>query len=177
MMHESSLAKMLWFFKKYAKKHDKILDVGSCSIQGDVVIGRTYRSLLIEGKVEYIGLDIKPGTNVDLVVKDPYKWAEIKDNTYDLIISGQSFEHMEFFWLVFVEMTRVLKPNGYMCIIVPKYHMQHRFPVDCWRFLPDGMRALAKYAGIKCIKATADHIEHFFRPGSHNKDCMGVFQK
>ena len=130
-----------------------------------------------KGKVEYIGLDIKPGTNVDLVVKDPYKWTEIEDNTYDLVISGQAFEHIEFFWLVFEEMVRVLKPNGYMCLIVPKYHIQHRYPVDCWRFLPDGMRALAKYAGIKCLKAEADHVGNYLHLQENNGDCVGVFQK
>jgi len=63
-----------------------------------------------------------------------------------------STEHVEYFWLTAREMARVLKPNGLMCIIVPSQGREHRHPVDCWRFLPDGMKALAKYIGVNVIK-------------------------
>lgn len=175
-MHRSSMKRMYTFFLEYLKQNDKILDVGSAIVQKEAN-AKSYCSLIKPGFAEYTGLDVESGSNVDLVVKDPYDWKEIKDNIYDVVISGQMLEHSEFFWKVFEEMARVLKPGGYMCVIVPKYHLQHRFPVDCWRFLPDGMFALAKYVKIKCLRATADHIGNVLSPGRTNCDCVGIFQK
>ncbi len=175
-MHPSSLGFMNGFVKKYVKQNDKVLDVGSAVVKGARNLV-SYKVLFEEGFVEYTGLDIEEGRNVDLVVKDPYKWTEIQDNTYDVVISGQVLEHIEFFWLVFEEMTRVLKKGGFMCLIVPKYHLQHKHPVDCWRFLPDGMRALARYTKIKCLIAQAEHVQNYAHPKNLSNDCVGVFQK
>ena len=88
-------------------------------------------------KWEYSGLDVEKGPNVDIVVENPYDW-EIPDSSYDVVISGQAFEHIEFFWLTFLEMARVLKPQGLIILIAPSRGPQHRYPVDCWRFYPDG---------------------------------------
>ena len=175
-MHESSLRKAGEFIQEYAKKNDKILDVGSAIVQ-ESASGIAYKALFPLGFVEYTGLDIVPGNNIDLVVKDPYKWTEVADGTYDIVLSGSTFEHIEFFWLVFEEMTRVLKPGGYMFLLVPKIHIQHRYPVDCWRFYPDGMRALAKYVGIKCIGTHHEFVERNTKLEDRTYDCVGVFQK
>lgn len=59
------------------------------------------------------------GNNVNIVVSDIYNWFEVEDNSYDVIISGQLFEYLEFFWLIMSEIERVLKSRGFVCIIVP----------------------------------------------------------
>jgi len=171
-MHYSSAKNAVAFFNKYLKPGDRLLDVGSKMCDWQIF---TYAQI-IPDTVEYQGLDIEPGRSVDIVVKDPYRWAEVSSDSFDVIIAGQVLEHAEFFWLVFEEMVRVLKPGGYMCVISPKLQKTHRFPVDCWRFLPDGMKALAKYTGIKCISATASHESYVEIPKTPN-DCVGVFQK
>jgi SAM-dependent methyltransferase len=179
-MHPESLNTANWFFSSYVKKGDKVLDVGS---KTDEVTPQTYKWVLCHNgyDAEYHGLDIEDGLNVDIVVKDPYNWREIEDGTYDIIICGQTFEHIEFFWEVFREMARVLKPKGYMCVISPSQCKIHRFPVDCWRFLPDGMRALAKYANVKSVSTYCHSPSYKFfvdekgRPQPN--DTVGVFQK
>lgn len=173
-MHTSSLAKMRNFLKQYLRRGDVVLDVGSAIVNGDDM---SYRSLLMPGVATYIGLDVEAGDNVDIVVKGLYHWEEVETNSVDIVISGQALEHTEFFWEVFKEMVRVLKPDGFMCVIVPKVQKTHRYPVDCWRIYPDGMRALAKYAEIKCISATADHIANYRQADGEVFDCIGVFQK
>lgn len=47
-----------------------------------------------------------------------------------------------------LEISRVLKPGGLACIIVPSGGPEHRYPLDCWRFYPDGMRALANFGRL-----------------------------
>lgn len=183
-MHQSSMTEMGNFLKKHLKRGDKILDVGSAMVNvGPNLADLSYRSLIKYADMEYTGLDIEPGRNVDIVVKDPYKWTELQDETFDIVISGQAFEHIEFFWLTFQEMTRVLKTGGYMCVIAPKLCLQHKYPVDCWRFQPDGMRALAKYTGLRCIEKEMrvfellNHVPNWSHIEDLPKDCVGVFQK
>jgi len=167
-MHGSSLKNMEIFFDKYLKVNDKILDVGSLKVSKQI----TYKDVLPKGKtIEYTGLDIEPGDNVDIVVEDIYKWKNIEDNTFNIAISGQAFEHIEFFWETFKEITRVVKKEGYICIIAPSEGPYHKYPVDCWRFRMGGMEALAKYSGIKLINTYICEKNNIW------KDCVGVFKK
>lgn len=149
-MHKSSYENMRKFVDKYLSQYRtktlKILDVGSQDING------TYKPLFSEEKWEYTGLDICQGKNVDIVVKDIYKWKRVKSNSYDIIISGQAFEHIEYFWLTMKELARVAKPGGLCCIIAPSSGPEHKYPKDCWRFFPDGLAAVAKYADLEIIE-------------------------
>ena len=108
-------------------------------------------------------MDMQKGPNVDIVANDCYRWSEIPSNSFDVIISGQAFEHMEFFWLVMEEVSRVLAPGGLCCIIVPSQGAEHKFPVDCYRFYPDGMVAMAKYVGFEILHVSS---------GMHVKDSV-----
>ena len=150
-MHLSSTLRMQWFVKTYADKLDvsplRVLDVGSYDVNG------SYRSLFSNSRHEYCGLDVEPGPNVDMVLKNPYDWSEIKTESYDVVISGQAFEHVEFFWVTMSEMARVLKKDGLLCIIAPNGFCEHRYPVDCYRFFTDGMIALARYVSLETLHA------------------------
>jgi SAM-dependent methyltransferase len=97
-----------------------------------------------------------PGHNVDIVLKQPYQWDELSDNAYDVIISGQMFEHVEFPWFTISEMARVLKPGGLLCILVPSMQSLHRYPVNTMNYFADGMIALAKYAGLRTLHASTN---------------------
>src|SRR5205085_1203279 len=90
-----------------------------------------------------------PSVQMIFVLSDPYDWKEIAPESAEVIVAGQTFEHTEFFWETARQITRTLKPGGLCCIIVPSSGPEHRFPVDCWRMYPDGLRALARYAGLE----------------------------
>ena len=79
-----------------------------------------YGRFLREDNWKYRGMDIQEGPNVDIVVSDIYNWIEIEDSSFDVVISGQAFEHMEFFWKAIKEIERILKPGGLCCIIAHK---------------------------------------------------------
>lgn len=150
-MHQSSFDKMTMFRRDYleARRAEPlvILDLGSQDING------CYRPLFGLPPWKYIGVDLAPGANVDVVLSDPYDWREIAPESADVIVAGQTFEHTEFFWETARQITRTLKPNGLCCIIVPSSGPEHRFPVDCWRMYPDGLRAVARYAGLEVLVA------------------------
>ena len=141
---------MEWFTQTFLSSRDhkiRVLDVGSCGVNG------TYRAHFRDSRFDYVGLDVEPGPNVDFVPRSPYSWKEIEDDSFDVVISGQALEHIEFFWVTIGEMTRVLKKEGVLCIIAPNGFSEHRFPVDCWRFFTDGMIALARYVNLQVLHA------------------------
>jgi SAM-dependent methyltransferase len=137
-MHESSYLKMQGFVDNYVNfsNHEltRVLDVGSMIVVPNAL---TYRTIFKDRNVEYVGLDVEPGLNVDYVPKDPYSWQEIGDDSFDVIVSGQAFEHVPYFWITAAEMSRVLKPGGLLCLVFPSSGAVHRYPFDCWRFYPD----------------------------------------
>ncbi len=150
-MHPSSYDRMAEFSRDYlaARRSETltIVDLGSCDYNG------SYRPIFARKPWHYIGVDLSPGKNVDLVLRDPYDWRELKTQSVDVLVSGQTFEHTEFLWETILEITRVLKPGGLCCIIAPATGNEHRFPLDCWRILSDGFRALARYAGLEVLHA------------------------
>jgi SAM-dependent methyltransferase len=142
---------MEWFVDCYASKipkHEvKVLDVGSYDMNG------SYRNLFADNKYNYNGLDMESGPNVDIVLMNPYDWSRILTDSFDIVISGQAFEHIEYFWITMSEMTRVLKKDGLLCLIAPNGFSEHRHPVDCYRFFTDGMVALARYVSLEILHA------------------------
>ena len=118
-----------------------------------------YGRFLKEKNWDYQGMDIQEGPNVDILVSDIYNWVEIGDNSYDVVISGQAFEHMEFFWKSIKEIERILKPGGLCCIIAPSAGPVHKNPYDCFRFFDNGMRAIANYAGLQVLECYTNNDE------------------
>lgn len=155
-MHPTSLEKMKAFVEGYLQGYKEyplvILDVGSQAVEGMA----TYRQFFNNPKWQYLRLDMVSGENVDIVVKDPYRWDEIEDSSIDVVISGQAFEHIEYPWLTIKEIFRVLKDKGLACIITPSAGPEHKYPFDCWRIYPDGMKALGKWAGFRIIEVFTD---------------------
>ncbi|MCH5250044.1 MAG: methyltransferase domain-containing protein [Lachnospiraceae bacterium] len=153
-MHKSSMARMEWFVNNYFtdKKHVKVLDIGSFAVNG------SYRELFDGKNVDYVGLDVVEGPNVDLVADDPYSWEFIEDESFDYIISGQAFEHIEYPWLTMEQIYKKLKMGGIICIIAPNSGNEHKAPLDCYRYFADGFAALAQWAGLKVIDVTVAGI-------------------
>jgi SAM-dependent methyltransferase len=111
-------------------------------------------------KLDIIQISFQAGINVDFIVTDIYNWFEVEDNTYDVVISGQLFEHLEFFWLTMSQIERVLRPGGYVCIIAPSNGPKHGGDMpNCYRFYEDGFRAMAKYVDLEVLHASVDTRE------------------
>ncbi len=134
-MHDGALAHMGGLLERATGSGLYCLDVGSLDVNG------TFRPL-VEGRGwHYTGLDIEPGPNVDIFTDDPYKFP-IGPDAYDVVISGSTMEHVEAIWLWLPELVRVLRPGGLLAIVTHWQIIEHRYPVDFWRILPDGMRFL-----------------------------------
>lgn len=83
-------------------QNKKVLDIGSLDING------SNRPLFTN--CEYTGVDIGPGPNVDVVSKGHE--LNHPDESYDVIISTECFEHDKFYRETLQNATRMLRPNG-----------------------------------------------------------------
>ncbi len=169
-MHASSLENMQRCFQKYVKnwnwksrKNISVIDIGGMNING------SYADIFSGPEFTYKAADIVPSEYVDIVLKDPYH-LPFEDGRHEIIISGQAFEHVEFFWELFREMVRVLNQGGMIILIAPSSGPIHKYPVDCYRFYPDAYVALAKYTGINLIDVWKDDRGPW-------QDVVGVFSK
>jgi SAM-dependent methyltransferase len=133
------------------QRHYRVLDLGSAAATADQI---TYRTLLEGYRISYVGVDIVPGHNVRRVMPAPYR-IPIGSNSVDLLMSGQAFEHIPFFWATMFEIARVLRPGGIAFVAAPSRGHPHHLQ-DLWRFYPDGWRALAAHSGLSLLEAHAD---------------------
>lgn len=139
-MHPSAMNLGSIFFDNYLNNttNKKIVDIGSQNVNGSL-------RDVCPAVVEYIGVDFSAGNGVDVVIDDPYK-LPFEDSSVDVIVSSSVFEHSQFFWSLFLEIMRVLKPDGVLYLNAPSNGYIHSYPVDCWRFYPDAGIALVAWA-------------------------------
>ena len=144
-MHDSALNSFLEFKKTYLDiKNDRTINTLEIGSAIDFSVKHA-----INNEFNYTGVDIVEGENVDVVLKDPYK-LPFDSNSINSVISISTFEHTEFFWLTYLEILRVLKPDGLFFLNAPSNSKFHRHFSDNWRFYPDSSIALEKW-GKKII--------------------------
>jgi SAM-dependent methyltransferase len=171
-MHVSSLEHVDRLVRKYltGAPNQHVVDLGSYDVNG------SYKPFFSQPGWTYTGVDLAAGPNVDVVLTSPYR-LPLPSHSADVMVSGQAFEHIEYFWLTWLEMARVLKPGGLIFLLAPSRGYEHRYPQDCWRFYPDSYRALAKYAGMELLEVTTDWEPHADPDSAPWGDTVGVFKQ
>jgi SAM-dependent methyltransferase len=100
------------------------------------------------------------------MVSQYYRWSEGKTPigiySFDSVLSQALLEHVCNPFQAVQNMVNLVKPGGTIVIhtVRPGFR-QHRFPVDCVRFMPDFWKELCKYMPIKLL-AYQEHIYHVF---------------
>ena len=139
-MHLSAMNNGKAFFQVYAqhKGNGTVIDIGSQDVNG------TLRSAMPK-RFNYIGVDFEKARNVDIVLTKPYEFP-FSDGYADIVVTSSCLEHSEFFWMTWMEMVRITKPDGLIYVNAPSGGEYHSYPVDCWRFRLDAAQALANFA-------------------------------
>lgn len=148
------------FVKEYLKNAPPdatVLDVGAGDVNG------AYRALFTPYR--YYGLDQSRQPNVE-IVGSAYALPFVSGRVWDVVVSGQLLEHLERPWVAVNEMARVLKPGGLVCLVAPREWPVHRFPLDCFRILEDGMRSMMQSAGLTVLECRMV-----------NRDTIGIGRK
>ena len=129
----------------------KMLDVGGKNWNGNFDFFKA-------GIWRRTGIDIQDGEDVDIVPAKPYKWDEISDDIYDLTISSNAFQHIDFFWETIKEMHRVTVPGGLIYIIAPSNRYDGKYPYANWAFNKHGLIALADWADLEVVDCSVEGI-------------------
>jgi len=173
-MHPSCITNCKLFFDAYSDSFDttqkvKVIEIGSQDVNGSLRV-------LAPPAFGYVGVDFIAAKGVDVVLKDPYV-LPFEDDSADIMLTNSCLEHSEMFWLVFLEMMRVLKPSGLLYMNVPSNGSFHRYPVDCWRFYPDTGGALVTWARRNNINAVLLESYVSLQQDAEWNDFVGVFLK
>lgn len=132
-----------------------ILDVGGRDI-GDQ--DRSYRSVFSDKSKHYFTADIAQGKGVTHVMPGPYT-LPFQENYFDLVVSGQTLEHVYNPFRLVNEMKRVLKTKGIIIIIVPSAGPRHDNP-DCWRFMDDSFIGIAEDCDLEILHDWVDRTPY-----------------
>jgi SAM-dependent methyltransferase len=129
----------LIFCKKTGfKVGDRVLDVGSMDVNG------TVRSLFFRAK-EYVGIDMRPGKDVDRVMLAEDLPKHFEAGYFDVVVCSNALEHMEFWEDAIRGMWFVLKEGGTLTLVTPtKEKGRHGYPGDFWRFTHEDYRHIFK---------------------------------
>lgn len=138
-MHKSAIGYGQKFFETYASRMGEglVVDIGAQDVNGSL-------KDVCPPQLRYCGVDFVAAKGVDVVLTDPYH-LPFDDGSVDMVVCSSCFEHSEFFWLLFLEILRILKPSGLAYINAPSNGYVHRYPIDAWRFYPDAGRALVSW--------------------------------
>lgn len=170
-MHPSAMSNGKLFFDIYAAKLSQgvVIDIGAQDVNGSL------RSVC-PPHLNFIGVDFVQAPGVDVVLDDPYR-LPFEDGSVDVVVSSSCFEHSELFWVLFLEIMRVLKPSGLFYLNAPSNGTFHRHPVDCWRFYPDSGRALITWAKRNGVDACVLESYVSLQDGAVWSDFVAVYLK
>ena len=140
-MHQTSYDLMKEFASKYVKGPCFVLDVGA------TLSSQNYGSIFTD--CDYRTLSWDKGAHYQV---EGYTWTNVPKDTFDVVISGQAFEHDKFFWLTLANIREVCKPDALVMIIVPSRGVVHRFPLDCYRFYEDARIPFSELLGADIVE-------------------------
>jgi SAM-dependent methyltransferase len=126
--------------------------------------GTTYRQFLPE-QVDYVGLDIVAGPNVDIVGDAHDLPASLESGTFGLVFSIAVFEHLAMPWKAALSINRVLCDGGLFFAGTHQTFPVHEAPWDFWRFSDRAWHSLFNRAtGFEILETAmgqpADIVPH-----------------
>lgn len=172
-MHYTSLKSGEAFSESYGIPNSLVIDIGGRDVNGSL------RSFFETKCMKFVCIDMEADKSVDIVIP-PGEKLPFEDGSVDLIVSTSCFEHDPCFWITFKEMTRIIKPSGYIYINAPTSGPYHTYPGDNWRFYSDAGQALAYWSGKQISNETiypVKVVETFNVLGDVWNDFVCVWQR
>ncbi|MCH8829070.1 MAG: methyltransferase domain-containing protein [Planctomycetes bacterium] len=101
---------------------------------------------LFSGKGDYTGVDLELGAGVDVVLdmSGDFQTIErtLEGRRFGTVFCFSVLEHCKQPFRMAENLTRLLKPDGRLCVSVPFVWQFHGYPSDYWRFTHEGVKQL-----------------------------------
>ncbi len=95
--------------------------------------------------------------NGNIHIYSPIHDIPVADGHFDGVICNAVLEHVANPVEVVREIHRVLKPGGYLYLVVPFLQPEHLDPTDFQRYTKDGLRKLVTDEGFEVVKLEGVH--------------------
>jgi hypothetical protein len=91
---------------------------------------------------EYLGTDMEPGADVDIVA-DLHRLSEaVGEERFDVIITCSTFEHVKYPWIAAHELMKTLRVGGLLYLQTVQTFPLHGYPSDYYRFSREALASL-----------------------------------
>jgi hypothetical protein len=133
----------------------RVLEVGSYDVNGSV---RPQVQGL--GPQSYLGVDLRMGPGVDRELRSEDLVSALGEQSFDIVISTETLEHMAEWRAGLAGMMEVLVDGGLLVLTsVGPGFPYHGYPEDHWRFREDDLRQILMAAGFEVLKSTTNPAE------------------
>jgi len=122
----------------------RVLDLGS----GE----QPFAPVVKASTAQYFGIDVTVSDDKKPDVCGDSLSLPFKDCAFDAILCTQVLEHVRGPFVLFQEVVRVLKDNGFLIMTAPQAWPLHEEPYDFFRYTKYGLAELAESNGLKVIK-------------------------
>lgn len=130
---------------RFVPRPGRVLEIGSMDVNGSV------RELFADA-TEYVGIDIAPGENVDVVLNGHEILDRFGPSSFDTILCLETLEHDDRPWLTIAAMHAALRPGGILLVSTPTFGFpEHRFPKDYYRYGRDAYTDVI-FEGLELIE-------------------------
>jgi SAM-dependent methyltransferase len=102
----------------------------------------------------YVGLEREGQVTRPETVGDSVR-LPFQDGAFDSVLATQMVEHVPDPWEALREMSRVLKPGGYLVLTAPQAWRLHGAPHDYYRFTRHGLTHLLASCGLEVVAVEA----------------------
>ncbi len=153
-----------------ALERPRVLEIGSRARSGNVQVHRFPRA-------DYVGLDVVSGENVQVVGDAHDLSAHFPPESFDAAFAVSVFEHLAMPWKVVLELNRVLKPGGLVCVFTHPTYPPHERPWDFWRYGPEAFEVLfSAPTGFELIEC-AEGLRCAIVPLSNEPPLVGLWRE
>jgi SAM-dependent methyltransferase len=132
----------------------RILEIGSRRVPGrDSTTLRDFA----HPTSEYVGCDFQTGLDVDIVADAHSLSKTFSMESFDLVLTIATYEHLCRPWVATNEIAKVLKPGGQRYIRTHQTFPLHGHPNDYFRFSAEALSLLCEDAGLKIVETAYEY--------------------
>jgi SAM-dependent methyltransferase len=130
----------------------QVLEVGGHQLSHCAV------GLFPEPRFTYHDLNLEASDIPNTIIADITDCRDVvPDESFDIVVSSDVFEHIDRPWLAAAEIARILKPGGLAITHTLFSWRNHPCPIDYWRFSKECLEFL--FADLECLETGYDLSE------------------